>query len=416
MCDFVPGELLACYRKDDPSAARLIVDIRENRVPHVKYLDNLTEYLTRSGLKERSRIAFDFVRLEVPHNEEVFKINILQYCYTCRLFEDLAKQRLSPTSLLNRLRSSSDYFQTVPNSLLSVNAASSAGVPAFTFSPSHADYKKMIGWPAKQVNPRKKIAILDTGIDSLVSRNVVAHHNFVDPQDPNNVTDDNNHGTVVASVIKDLIPGVEIVVYKVADKDGKATEWDTLAALAADNPADVINLSLSFGSLRDRQCPTCGRATHSSRSAVFEALIRQLDDLVVVSAAGNSGLNELGFPSRFGQVVAVESINAAKELSDFTNRGSLDHEGNVHESVFVLPGGQEGPPCECVGTTADGTEYWGTSFAAAYGSATVAAVWSRPRNSGKKAAEILGVLRANSDTNLPQFSTATYGKGLMRYT
>ncbi len=152
----------------------------------------------------------------------------------------------------------------------------------------------------------------------------------------------------------------------------------------------------------------------SSRSAVFEVLIRALqkdDKVALVAAAGNKGDPDLSFPARFGNVVAIEAINQSGDLSDFSNYSNKDEEGNLHENVFVLPGGMKSP-VEVVGKASDGTDLWGTSFATAYGSAIAAALWDQ--NSNWSAPELLTHLRSNADPkSVKSYDAARHGKGLM---
>ena len=45
------------------------------------------------------------------------------------------------------------------------------------------------------------------------------------------MTDENGHGTVIAQILHDIAPEANLIVYKVADADGRVSEWDTIAAL-----------------------------------------------------------------------------------------------------------------------------------------------------------------------------------------
>ncbi len=234
------------------------------------------------------------------------------------------------------------------------------------------------------------------------------------------VSDDNGHGSVVAAIIHDLCPSAALIVYKVADKNGRASEWDTLAALAASVDAGVINISLAFG-LPDIKCSTCGRESRSSRSAVFENLLSSLDNSsdrpIIVGAAGNNKQNELAFPARFGNVLAIESIDQGSMLSSFSNWSNLDQEGKTHLNVFVLPGGQKGPNnqiTEYVAISAKGHKYYGTSFSAAYASGIVTALWSEPVHISEDSTQVLNYLRANADKNIINYDPTIHGNGMMR--
>src|SRR5205814_4105514 len=235
-------------------------------------------------------------------------------------------------------------------------------------------------------------------------------------------TDDYGHGTAVTEIIHDLCPTAEFIIYKVADAHGRASEWDTLAAIAVQSDAAIANISLAFG-LEGGTCPHCGRESKNSRSAVFENMVRQLDKAddgpLIVAAAGNEALTELSFPARYDNVLAIESINKARELSQFSNRATIDQEGKNHQNVFVLPGGEKPAgalqPTEYVGTSSAGQEYYGTSFAAAYASGLIAALWSQPAHSSDDRQQLLDHLRANADQSLPNYDYTIHGNGLMQF-
>ena len=422
MCDTIAGELLMCFHQTDPAGASLREMITMNQVPHVHLIEDLGGRLARAGLSMRRGIDFLFYRLEVPVGQEDFKVNYLQFFYKIAIFQAMQQGQMNFTTHNDVLFRSDYHFQVVPHSILSLaTLAAPAGV-AFTFAPTHDDYKKKLGLStAGAIGDGRKVLIVDSGVDSTSAYGVVDQKNFVNPTNPDDATDDNGHGTVVASIIHDLCSGAELVIYKVADQKGRASEWDTLAALAAQSGADVVNISLAFG-LPSWNTATCGRESQSSRSAVFEAMINQLGDApdgpLIVAAAGNESRTELSFPARYKGVVAIESVDLSGTLSDFSNHATTDNEGNAHSSVFVLPGGQQpqnAQPTEYVGTSADGTQRCGTSFAAAYASGLIAALWSEPQHSGKDRTQLLDHLRSMADKKLPNYDPLTHGNGLMLF-
>jgi serine protease len=151
---------------------------------------------------------------------------------------------------------------------------------------------------------------------------------------------------------------------------------------------------------------------------VFENLLNQVIDsgVVIIAAAGNAGRDELKFPARFSKVVAIESINEGRSLSGFSNRSDRDQNGNVHERVFVLPGGEGASgstkPSEWVGTDSKGHEIYGTSFSTAYASAIVAHVWHQ--NSTLAADQIVKLLATNASDKLnPSYDKTIHGNGIM---
>ena len=420
MCDTVAGEQLVSFREEDPAGADLINQIRNETISHITVLEDLEERIRRTELPMR-KIDFKFYRLGVTPGEEAYKIGYLQFFYKVALFKALSEQRLNWDSPV--LWQSDYHLQVVPNSLLSIRQSSGIG---FSHTTTHDDYKKLCGLTAGSASPSagvtKRVMVLDTGLDPASASTVAGRLNFVDYAKRNDVTDDHGHGTAVTEIIRDLCPTAEFIIYKVADANGRASEWDTLAALAVESDAEIANISLAFG-LEGGTCTHCGRESHSSRSAVFENLVRQLDNTgdgpIIIAAAGNESLSELSYPARYQNVLAIESVNKAKELSEFTNRATIDHEGKSHQNVFVLPGGEKlksgTKPTEYVGTSSNGDEYYGTSFAAAYASGLIAALWTESSHSADDRQQLLDHLRNNADQSLPNYNSATHGNGLMQF-
>ena len=436
MCDTIDGELLVSFHQDDPAATDLMNQIREQRISHVTIIESLDQRLHQTELPMRET-EYKFYRLGVPPGDEKYKIGYLQFFYKHAFVEALMSRRLTLDD--DFAKWSNYHLQVVPHMLLSVRQAPPAPGIGFTSTPTHDDYKKLCGFTARPTprspgvsfttipaapapGVKKRVMVLDTGLDPASSAKVASRLNFVDYEKRNDVTDDNGHGTAVTEIIRDLCPTAEFIIYKVADDQGRASEWDTLAALAVKTDAEVANISLAFG-LEGGTCRFCGRESHSSRSAVFENLVRQLDKAgdgpLIVAAAGNESLPELSFPARYENVLAIESMNKARELSQFSNRATIDQDGNNHQNVFVLPGGEKptgGPnPTEYVGTSSSGDEYFGTSFAAAYASGLIAALWSQPAHSADNRQVLLDHLRNNTDKSLPNYNATTHGNGLMQF-
>jgi subtilisin family serine protease len=402
MCDFIPGELIVCHDSEDHAAYSLLEKIREGTLPESRSMQvtSLQDKLARMNLKPRSGLRSKFYHFRVPEGEEAFYSNLVHSLY-----------KNESVDLTRR-----PYFNGFKYSLSITHNGFLSGLFSFAM-PRNDDYKAMFGWGSPS-GTSQKILIVDSGALDLTKKNFIAHQNFVDSN--KDATDDHplEHGTAVAEIILDLCPQAELLIYKVLDSNNRASEWDTLAAIAADNDANIINLSLGFG-LGDVACKSCGRReSHTSRSAVFESFLNQVIDsgVIIVAAAGNAGANELKFPARFSKVIAIESINESRSLSGFSNRSNQDQNGNVHQRVFVLPGGEKTigatNPSEWVGTDTKGNEIYGTSFATAYASAIVAHVWDQ--NSGLTADQVITLLATYASQKVsPSYDTKIHGNGLM---
>ena len=421
MCDFVHGQLLVSVHKDDPAGIRLLEKISSGNLIGYRIDEEMMYRLKyTAGTGMRSNINFYFYKLGVPLGEEIFAIGRLQFEYKKLVLEGLQQNWIDPHKHSDVLNREDYHLQVVPNSYLYLRHSPPATpVPDFTFTTTHDRYKSLIGWQAPYPGVTQRILILDTGIDSSAQFNVVSRHNYVDDAKGDHVFDDHGHGTAVSSIIHDLFPYAEFVIGKVADNTGRASEWDVLAALAADTKADLVNISLAFG-LPSYVCPHCGRESSSSRSAVFENIIaefeRDTSGPILVAAAGNDGQASLSYPARFDSLVAIASVNRSLRLSAFTNHSTIDHRNQEHQNVFVLPGGESsGPitgPTEYIGTTSSGTKWYGTSMSTAYATGLIANVWSQQNSLTR--AEILEYLRNTADRSVADYSRATHGNGLMR--
>lgn len=134
-----------------------------------------------------------------------------------------------------------------------------------------------------------KIAVIDTGVNSLpdISGRVLSGYNFIN--NTNNVTDDNGHGTFISSIIASQannsqgIAGindkVNILPIKILDANGEGYLSDLIKGIqyAIDQNASIINLSLATSDY------------NSTLNTVIENAYQR--GIIVVAASGNSGRN-----------------------------------------------------------------------------------------------------------------------------
>ncbi|MEU4163766.1 S8 family peptidase [Actinoplanes sp. NPDC026670] len=167
------------------------------------------------------------------------------------------------------------------------------------------------------------VAVIDTGVDGAhpdLAGNVLAGYDAIDDTEGGD-TDGNGHGTHVAGTvaavagngegIAGVAPDAKILPIKVLDADGSGYTSDTAEGIvwAADNGAQVINLSLGSDS-----------STDAEEAAVAYALEK---GVTVVAAAGNEREegSPTSYPAAYDGVIAVAATDADDEIAEYSNRG-----------------------------------------------------------------------------------------------
>ena len=167
------------------------------------------------------------------------------------------------------------------------------------------------------------IAVIDTGVDldhPEFRDRITQGFDFVDYD---NIADDGDgHGTHVAGTIAGaddgegitgVAPDASIMPIRVLDDEGYGYTSDIIAGIrwAADNDADVINLSLGGGG-------------YSQAMADAVAYASDLGS-VVVMAAGNDGGQSPMYPAAYAEThgIAVGAVDQEKSLASFSNRAGL---------------------------------------------------------------------------------------------
>jgi serine protease len=165
------------------------------------------------------------------------------------------------------------------------------------------------------------VAIIDTGVSKvpdLAKTEFVAGYDFVN--DKATADDDNGHGTHVAGTVAQSTNnnyGVAGIAYeaklmplKVLSSSGGGTISDIAEAIrfAADNKADIINMSLGGGG-----------ESQVMKDAIDYAYNK---GVVIIAAAGNEGNSSASYPARYAHVIGVGATDAQGERAAFSNYGA----------------------------------------------------------------------------------------------
>jgi hypothetical protein len=177
-------------------------------------------------------------------------------------------------------------------------------------------------WASETGESSVVIAVIDTGVTEVtdLQGRLTAGYDFVnDDADP---VDDEGHGTQSAMVAAaagnnnhgaaGACWGCRIMPVKVLGADGSGSYGDVAAGIvwAADNGADIINLSLGG----------------PSPSATLTAAVNYARDhgVLVIAAAGNDGVDQVSYPGATPGVLGVAANNSSGYRYSWSNFSTAD--------------------------------------------------------------------------------------------
>jgi len=168
----------------------------------------------------------------------------------------------------------------------------------------HAENVYRKGYTGKGI----RIALLDTGVFTHrdLKCKIVLFKDYINYK--RLTYDDNGHGTHIAGILSEMAPGVELLVFKILDKNGNGTTETALKALdwieKNHKKWNIKLLNFSMGYLPN------------ANTVMQNRLINKLEELweegvAIVTAAGNNGpkANSITVPGVSKKVITVGSCD-----------------------------------------------------------------------------------------------------------
>lgn len=165
------------------------------------------------------------------------------------------------------------------------------------------------------------IAVIDTGCN-IVSSSVLDGYNIIEHS--SNVTDQLLHGTIIISKLLELCPNSKILPIKVADSNESIKPDDLVKGVekAIDLKANIINISLSTID------------PNPKLEAVIDKAIKQ--NICVIAAAGNQGLDRLPYPAAYPNVISVMARDINNRDVNFNNKSSEKNRFPHQATIFYV--------------------------------------------------------------------------------
>lgn len=311
----------------------------------------------------------------------------------------------SARSLARRLERGAGVRYAEPERV--VQALFTPNDPRFSLQQNLTAIGARAAWDVQRGISSVVVAVIDSGVDlehpDLAGRLDTTHdYDFVARD---SVADDRfGHGTHVAGIVAantdnrrdvaGIAPGCTILPVRVLDSHGTGTDTAVAEGIvhAVRNGADVINLSLGMTT-----------PTRVVEDAVEYAHAR---DVVVVAAAGNSGVGWVDYPAAYPGVLAVGATDSSGDRWAYSQSGdNLD---------LVAPGVNVLSLRPVTGPVTDGPvgRLTGTSVASPHVAGVAALI--RSAHPGWTAAAVTDTLLRTAQDLGPEGVDEWYGYGLVR--
>lgn len=161
-----------------------------------------------------------------------------------------------------------------------------------------------------------RVGICDTGINrnhSFLKDNILCGKNFTNEGTIDDFTDNNTHGSFVASEILQVAPKAQLVIAKCLDKNGSGS-YDSIVngiKYCVEQGCHVINLSLG-GTVNNKEL----------YEVIVDAIVNK--NILFCCASGNDGdgngeTDEINYPANYEEVINVGALETDSNVADFSN-------------------------------------------------------------------------------------------------
>jgi len=356
------------------------------------YKDNVIKAVQeKGGIFVRETLSKELIFI-IPAAYLNNQISILTIPGAAYIEED--RQIKLPTPQVNKISIIGSNIQSTPNDPL---YSQQWGIPMIEANKA---------WDNTTGDRKVIVAVIDTGVDytheDLASVNKSIGWDFVN--NDANPMDDNGHGTHVAGIIAatmnnrkgvvGVAPNITVMPIKVLNSAGSGYESDVADGIrwAADHGAKIISMSLG-GDLPDPQ------TYEATRYAFFTK------GVLIIAAAGNSGLNQPSFPGAYPWVIAVGALDSSGRRASYSQYGNfVDITAPGSNIISTVPKGT----CELCDPSGY-SSLSGTSMATPYVSGVAALYWSHNMSLNNKQVAYM-LLKSADDLGTPGWDEY-YGYG-----
>lgn len=289
------------------------------------------------------------------------------------------------------------------------NAGQTGGTPG-------ADIRAVNAWARTEVDPDLVVAVIDTGVQDHEDLNWIPGYDATGGGGPGTPGPNHGHGTACAGLIGAIgnngigvigvAPGVKIMPVR-ASEDGRTIPNDAAAAgirWAFQNGARVLSNSWGFG------LPS---------AEIHEAIIEATEaGAVVLFASGNTQGEEVQYPARYPETIAVGSSNQCDEPKRVDDQSMELYGHNSGPEISVVAPGTSMVTTDLMGAEgySDGnytTNFNGTSSATPVAAGVVALMLSETPT--LTVGEIRDLLQRTSDNIDPVRPVGEFVNELLGY-